>query len=77
MGYRMADRWEYKTITLYSGVSLSDRDRELTTWGNEGWELVSIINFSNGYLATFKRPLPVEIIKTKPEPWIDHGWNGK
>lgn len=74
MGYRMVDRWEYKTITLYSGASLSDWDRELTTWGECGWDLVSVVPSSECYLAFIKRPLPVEIIKTKLELWVDKGF---
>lgn len=70
----MVDRWEYKTITLSTGQTPKSWDQELGYWGSEGWELVSIVVFPNDHRAIFKRRLPVEIAKTKLDPWTDHGW---
>ena len=77
MGCRMVSRWEYKTIKLFTTQSTKEWDDELGYWGNEGWELISMSEVSENIRVTFKRLLPIEIIKTKPEPWTDHGWNGK
>jgi hypothetical protein len=60
-------RWEYRTLALdvegwiNPGVDLGRADAELVALGNEGWELVSVLDLnrlhgrSSSLVAFFKR----------------------
>ena len=50
-------RWEYKTITLESTVKIEDEINELNKYGEEYWELISVINLrkSNVVVYYFKK----------------------
>ena len=54
----MHTRWEYLTTPLM----IHNTKAILDTWGQEGWELVTVIPGPDGQglVAYFKRPLPSE-----------------
>jgi hypothetical protein len=52
------DKWEYKIIDLKPAIGIEAQTTVLNTCGNEGWELVSVIETwvdSPVYKAYFKR----------------------
>jgi len=66
--YARVMKWEYKTLCLSIGrliapnVDTAKVDTELTKWGRDGWELVSVFDTNAGggasyqLVAIFKRP---------------------
>lgn len=45
-------KWEYCTLRFYNGVN----EKELDEAGNEGWELVAVVDGNVSMVFVFKRP---------------------
>ena len=46
-------KWEYATVPLIEHAT----QEILNNWGEDGWELVTVLSGGTGLVAYFKRPL--------------------
>lgn len=62
-------RWSYKTVVFHNwlqNLREGALDKTLAAAGEEGWELVSVVDGSSPRLF-FKRPVPSEPYRTAAE----------
>jgi hypothetical protein len=64
-------RQEFKTVKLYATQTVREWDAELAYWGNENWELVSVVPHEEHYRALLQRRIIEEV--PKQEAWTDKG----
>lgn len=58
----MSKKWEYK-VWSFPGTSASELQIEMNQFGQEGWELVAVLN----HRGFFKRPIPADRIPDFPK----------
>jgi hypothetical protein len=53
------DKWEYgvERLNVSGEIAIRDAEKQLNDSGREGWELVSVVPSTGGYLLFFKRPV--------------------
>lgn len=69
-------KWEFKTVKLYALQTVKEWDTELGYWGNENWELVSVVPCGGSFRALLRRSLPVGLGSPKREAELIAGPNG-
>ncbi len=66
-------QWEYRTLSVGSSLfSIKDNDLEglLNEWGDEGWEVFSIVSpyGSHKLRVTARRPLTMQVRRARTMP---------